>query len=149
MKKYFFVILRILIGLIFVVSGFEKSVSPYQNFLYVLQGYQFLPSSLEIAVARVLPWMELLLGIFLVLGLWTRPVLIAASAMFTGFIIVVGQALIRGIDLTECGCFGEWIHIPPQGVIVMDVVSLMVCLVLLKNLSRAQTLSLDSRLPSA
>lgn len=147
--KYFFVILRIFIGLVFLVSGFEKSVSPYQNFLYVLQGYQFLPSSLEIAVARVLPWMELLLGIFLVLGLWTRPALIAVSAMFTGFIIVVGQALIRGIDLAECGCFGEWIHIPPQGVIVMDVVSLMVCLVLLKNLSLTQTGSLDSRLSSA
>ena len=147
--KYSFVILRIFIGLIFLVSGFEKSVSPYQNFLYVLQGYQFLPSSLEIAVARILPWIELFTGVFLVLGLWTRQVLIAAAAMFAGFIIVVGQALIRGIDLAECGCFGEWIHIPPQAVIVMDVASLIVCLALLKNLSLAQTLSLDSRLPSA
>ncbi|PIW64123.1 MAG: hypothetical protein COW13_01230 [Candidatus Omnitrophica bacterium CG12_big_fil_rev_8_21_14_0_65_50_5] len=147
--KYFFVILRIFIGLVFLVSGFEKSVSPYQNFLYALQGYQFLPSFLEIAVAKIVPWIELLIGVFLVLGLWTRQALFAAAVMFTGFIIIVGQALIRGIDLAECGCFGEWIHIPPQGVIVMDAASLIVCLVLLKKLSLAQTWSLDSRLPSA
>ena len=60
-------LLRILIGSIFIVSGLGKLLSPYQNFLYVIQAYQLLPAWGEALAAQIFPWVELLIGIFLAL----------------------------------------------------------------------------------
>ena len=49
----------------------------------------------------------------------------------------------RGLPLENCGCFGEWIHLKPQTVIVMDSV-VFVDVVIITQLSRAKKFSLDS-----
>ena len=54
-----FVFLRWFIGIIFIVSAGEKLIGPYQNFLYVIESYAFIPDFLQLIVARVLPWIEL------------------------------------------------------------------------------------------
>ena len=95
-----------MIGGLFVVSGFEKLIGPYQNFFYVIQNYSFLPLFLTEIAARLLPWFEFFLGIFLVLGLWTKWTLRAVMALLLMFMGVVIQALIRQLPITECGCFG-------------------------------------------
>ena len=79
------VVLRILVGSIFVVSGFEKAIGPYQNFLYVVQSYEFLPTTLEEIVARALPWIEIFLGVFLISGLWLKWMLRSALILFAMF----------------------------------------------------------------
>jgi hypothetical protein len=137
-------ILRIIIGSVFVVSGLGKLLSPYQNFLYVIQAYQVLPSWGEVLAAQVFPWIELIVGVFVLLGLWTPWALRGALALFGVFVVVVGQALIRSLPLENCGCFGEWIHLKPQTVIVMDSVSLLLTCVLLGKLSYVKKFSLDS-----
>ncbi len=138
-------LLRIIIGSVFIVSGLGKLLAPYQNFLYVIQAYQLLPSWAEVLVAQIFPWLELIVGVFVALGLWTSWSLRGAGILFGIFVVVVGQALIRGLPLENCGCFGEWIHLKPQTVIVMDSLSLLLTLVLLRNLSSVQKFSLDSR----
>jgi len=115
-------LIRIIFGLTFIVSGAEKILSPYQNFLYVIQGYEVIPSPVDKWVAIGFPWIEFLLGILLLAGLYTRASMIAAMFVFATFLIVVGQALIRGIDLSECGCFGELVSIPPNVVFLIDSV---------------------------
>ena len=137
------VILRIFIGSILLVSGLEKVISPYQNFMYVIQGYEFLPSWMEKIVALSMPWAELIVGIFLVLGLWIQFSLKAAMLLFAGFIVVVGQALIRSLPIDQCGCFGESIHIPPKVIIVFDSFMLLVTMWLLRNPSKVNRCSLD------
>jgi uncharacterized membrane protein YphA (DoxX/SURF4 family) len=137
-------ILRIIIGSIFIVSGLGKLLSPYQNFLYVIQAYQLLPSGGEVLTAQIFPWIELITGSFVFLGLWTSWSLRAALVLFGIFVSVVGQALIRGLPLESCGCFGEWIHLKPQAVIVMDSASLLVTSLLLRNILLARKFGLDS-----
>src|SRR5277367_3009243 len=137
-------LLRILIGSIFIISGLGKLLSPYQNFLYVIQAYQLLPSQGEVLVAQILPWIELIVGVFVLLGLWTAWGLRGALVLFGIFVVVVGQALIRGLPLENCGCFGEWIHLKPQTVIILDSLSLLLTLLLLRNLSYVKKISLDS-----
>ncbi|MDE2027067.1 MAG: DoxX family membrane protein [Candidatus Omnitrophica bacterium] len=136
-------LLRIFIGAIFIVSGLGKLLSPYQNFLYVIQAYQLLPSGLEVLAAQVFPWIELIVGTFVFLGLWTRPSLRAAVVLFGAFVVVVGQALLRHLSLDNCGCFGEWFHLRPQTVIVMDSVSLLLTMALLSALPQTKKFSLD------
>ena len=139
-----YLILRVIIGSIFIVSGLGKLLSPYQNFLYVVQGYQLLPSWGEVLVAQAFPWIELIIGVFVLLGLWTHWALRGALCLFGIFVVVVGQALLRGLPLESCGCFGEWIHLKPQVVIVMDSVSVLMIVLLLRNISHTMTCSLDS-----
>lgn len=138
-----FFILRILIGLVFVVSGLEKLISPYQNFLYVIQAYQVLPGWAEELTARLFPWAEFLAGLFALLGLWTAPALLAVMVMTAGFITIVGQALLRGLPIDQCGCFGELVHVPPQSIIVFDSLMLLLIVALLRYLPQTTRVSLD------
>jgi hypothetical protein len=64
--------------------------------------------------------------------------------LFGIFVVVVGQALVRGLPLENCGCFGEWVHLKPQVVIIMDSLSLLLTASLLRNISQARKFSLDS-----
>lgn len=139
-----YVILRIIIGGIFLVSGLGKLLSPYQNFLYVIQAYELLPSWAEVLVAQIFPWMELIVGVFVTLGLWTPWALRGALVLFGIFVVVVGQALLRGLPLENCGCFGGWVHFKPQTVIIMDSAGVLLTFLLLRNLSHVKKFSLDS-----
>ena len=138
------VLLRIIIGSIFIVSGLGKLLSPYQDFLYVIQAYQLLPSWGEVLTAQIFPWIEFFVGIFVLLGLWTSWSLRGALVLFGVFVVVVGLALIRGLPLESCGCFGEWIHLKLQTVIIMDSVSLLLTALLLYNIAQTRKFSLDS-----
>jgi len=139
----YFVILRVLLGSLFIVSGFEKAVGPYQNFLYVVQTYDFLPAIMEEWVARLLPWGELFLGLFMMVGCWLQWMLRAVMCLTAAFICVVGQALIRGINISECGCFGDLISFPPYAILVFDSFILVLALVLLIRLDSTSLFSLD------
>lgn len=142
------VFLRILIGGVLLASGVEKALSPYQNFLYVIQAYQLFPSWLEKIAAIGVPWVELLVGLFLILGLWIRISLQMALVLFGCFVVIVSQALFRGLPIDQCGCFGENIHIPPQVILVFDSCVVLVLSWLLKNPSQIHRFSLDSKFSS-
>ena len=137
------VVVRILIGILFIVSSSEKLIGPYQNFLYVIQNYQLLPYFLENVVARLFPWIELFVGVFLLLGLWLKGVLRAALVLLMIFIVVVAQALIRHLDITECGCFGGLVSIPPVKVMIFDSILLSFTALLLFRFQRTSVFSLD------
>ena len=137
-------LLRIIIGSILIISGLGKLLSPYQNFQYVIQAYQLLPSWGEALTAQIFPWIELIVGVFVLLGLWTSLGLRGALVLFGLFVAVVGQALLRGLPLENCGCFGDWVHFKPQTVIIMDSAGLLLTLLLLRNLAHAKKFSLDS-----
>lgn len=131
------------IGSIFVISGFEKLIGPYQNFLYVIQNYSFLPLSLAEIVARFSPWVELLLGTFLVLGLWLKWTLRAVMALLLMFMVVVIQALIRNLPIDECGCFGALISFPLPVVLAFDTTVFVLAWFLSFRRKEAERCSLD------
>jgi len=139
----FFVIGRILIGCLFIVSGFEKLIGPYQNFLYVVQSYEFLPTLLEEMVARTLPWIELFLGVFLVVGLWLKWALRSIWVVIFLFILIVSQALLRKLPIDECGCFGGLISLPLYAVLIFDSMLFLLTGALLKQEKRINIFSLD------
>ena len=127
----------------FIVSGAEKLLSHYQNFLYAIQSYQILPTALELLVARLFPWIELFLGVFLLLGFWLGAVLRGLWGMVVVFMIVVSQALIRHLPITECGCFGALFSIPLQAVFIFDSAILFLLTVLLRHVKKAGHFGLD------
>jgi len=71
---------------------------------------------------------------------------LAASFLFTGFIIAVGSALFRGLDLTSCGCFGAETF-PPRYTLILDIVCLGLTLTTVKLAKLPPPISLDRSFP--
>ena len=94
-------------------------------------------------MAYVLPWVELFLGAFLFLGLWLPLVLEGLWFLVVIFIIVVVQAIIRNLPITECGCFGQLFSIPLHIVFIIDSSILVIVLTLIRHIKPASFLSLD------
>ena len=116
----FLATLRILIGILFLWSGFEKLVRNYENFILVVQSYKVLSDHGAVVVARVIPWVELALGIFLIVGFKIRASLIALWVLISAFIAVVGSALFRKLPIDDCGCFGDAVSFPLKGILIFD-----------------------------
>lgn len=109
MKKdllWFFV--RVLIGFIFAYAGFTKLMSPMENFRGMIASYEVFPYEIVPAIAMALPWIEFILGSFLILGYAPRLSFMASAALALGFLLVLGasNAILEGGG-KDCGCFGE------------------------------------------
>ncbi|MBI4353223.1 MAG: hypothetical protein HY593_04770 [Candidatus Omnitrophica bacterium] len=113
--------IRFLVGFFFTASGFLKLIRPYEEFLFVVQSYAVLPDFGEALVARVLPWFEFFLGVFLLLGFWFRTALWALWALVSVFMGVVGLALYRKLEIEDCGCLGGF-SLPLHQTLLLDVV---------------------------
>ena len=138
-----FVVIRILIGLVLVFSGAEKLLSHYQNFLYVVQSYELLPESFEKPFVFIFPWIELLTGLFLVLGLWMTVSLKSVTVLFAVFIFVLSQATIRHLPVMECGCFGGAVTIPIHVTLILDSMTFLLIIWLNLNAQRTSRFGLD------
>jgi uncharacterized membrane protein YphA (DoxX/SURF4 family) len=97
---------RLTVGAIFVLAGATKLRNP-GTFAATLLAYAVLPVAVVRPVALVLPWIELLVGAYLLVGLFTRAAAWSAVALLAVFSAVIGQALVRGLSLQDCGCFGD------------------------------------------
>jgi len=131
------------VGCLFVFSGLEKLLGPYQNFLFVVETYDVVNTPLEMFTARVLPWVELLFGAFVLCGLWLRVSLTVVMCMSVTFMIVVGQAILRKLPITDCGCFGESFSPPLEFIILFDAGLFILALILLKKINLTSRFSLD------
>lgn len=97
-------VVRLGLAAVWLVSGGLKAFDPAQSYLAVA-AYDVLPAGLVSPVATVLPFVELALGLLLVVGLGTRAVAVASAALLVLFIAGVAQAWARGLAI-DCGCFG-------------------------------------------
>ena len=88
----------------FIWSSLPKIRQPY-DFLSSVYSYELVGPKLGMFVAMTLPWLELLVGICLIGGIFIDGALLASIAMTAMFTFVLGSALYHGLEIT-CGCFG-------------------------------------------
>jgi uncharacterized membrane protein YphA (DoxX/SURF4 family) len=103
---------RIALGLIFVFAAYAKlhfngswHFGDYHLFL-AIDSYQILPLWAVEGMARVLPWVELAVGVLLISGLALRWVGSFTSLLLFVFIGAMLRAQILGLQI-NCGCFGN------------------------------------------
>lgn len=97
-------VIRIALGCIFVYSGYLKSIDP-RAFADSVYSFALLPRVAVNPFAGGLPILEMLLGAMLVLGLARRAATALTVLLYAVFLLVIGQALVRGLKI-DCGCFG-------------------------------------------
>ena len=94
---------QIALGAIFVVAAFPKVVDP-PSFAHMIYNYRLVPGAAINAFALVMPWVEILVGLALILGVWPREAAALAGFLLLVFIAAIGFNLVRG-HAVDCGCF--------------------------------------------
>lgn len=103
-NKYLLLILRLVLGGLFIFSAVTKIVDA-EYFAKSLYNYRLLPEASLNFAALIIPWIELIVGVLLALGIFVRESALLGSVMMVVFIAAISIALARGLDI-ECGCFG-------------------------------------------
>lgn len=118
---------RLVVGGILIYAGASKSASPAEEFALIIDAYNVIPTAMTLPMAGLLPWLELLVGWALVLGVGGRAVVSVAGAMFALFLTALLSVVARGIALPNCGCFGDAMHFTPVQALLFDSTMLALC----------------------
>jgi peptidoglycan/LPS O-acetylase OafA/YrhL len=71
-----------------------------------IAGFNIVPWSVAVAGAFYLPWLELVVGVGLLVPRWRVGAAWVAALLFTGFALLWVLTWARGINVA-CGCFGS------------------------------------------
>jgi uncharacterized membrane protein YphA (DoxX/SURF4 family) len=114
-------ILRVAIGALLVVAAAFKLHDGAAASVESVAAYRILPAFLVTVLGVALPYIELALGGYLVLGLFVRVVGWIVTAQFALFAVAVSTLVIRHLP-ADCGCFGSGLPTPPSwGHVAADV----------------------------
>lgn len=102
-KKWIIITFRVLLGVMLLYASFDKIIDP-SKFARAIANYQFIPFAFSNLFAIILPWIELYVGVCLILGIFVDGASLITMGMMAIFIVALSQAMIRGLDI-ECGCF--------------------------------------------
>jgi len=107
MKKYqpwFALVARLILGGVLFAAGYLK----YQHLdksQMAVRAYELLPITFANFLGVVLPFVEIAVGILLILGAAIRVSSFVGGFLMAMFIIGISQAWARGLSI-DCGCFG-------------------------------------------
>lgn len=119
-------ILKILLGLVFILSGVLKLIDVDKFELYVYS-FNFLSLSLSYIAARLLIAFEFLLGVALVVNIFNKYVMRTTLITLVGFTLFLLYLIIIG-RTDNCHCFGEYVQFNPIESIVKNVIFMAILL---------------------
>lgn len=95
---------RLVLGVVLIWAGVAKVTSPALS-ARAVRAFQILPYDVAGYVGYALPVLEILIGLLVVAGLFTRLSAVVGGLLMAAFIIGISSAWIRGLSI-DCGCFG-------------------------------------------
>jgi len=99
------VVLRVLVGIVFLVAAYAKLKDPWALFAMSIDSYGILPLRWVEFAARTLPWFEVVLGLALIAGVFKRVTTATGTLLMLVFIGAMAWAKLHGKEI-DCGCFG-------------------------------------------
>lgn len=104
-NSYAILVSRLVLGGVFIAAGIPKILDP-GAFAGAIRSYGLsLPEWFVSFSAYALPYAEVLIGLYLVFGLFTKPTAWVTTALMVVFTVALVQGAARGLDI-NCGCFG-------------------------------------------
>ncbi|HLJ66261.1 MAG TPA: MauE/DoxX family redox-associated membrane protein [Chloroflexota bacterium] len=97
---------RLVLAGIFLIAGVDKVQAP-GAFADAVRTYHLLPPGLVLPFAFLVPWLEIAVAAYLLLGYMTRLAAAGAFLMLGMFIVALGKSLATGDTNHACGCFGS------------------------------------------
>ena len=105
-------IARLILGGVLLAAGGLK-IGNLQKSAMSVRAYELLPVWLANFFGYVLPWIEIGMGLLLIVGVAVSIVgLLGALTMFA-FVVAIAQAWARGLSI-DCGCFGGGGQVDPE-----------------------------------
>ena len=101
---YFLFLLRIILSLVFIFAGLEKIASP-AAFSESIVNYKLFPVFLINISAITIPWIEVISGVLLLLGISIKENAVIITSLLIIFTAAVIISIFRGLNI-DCGCFG-------------------------------------------
>jgi putative oxidoreductase len=110
-----FLIARLFLAVVFLYAAYTKMPwkQPAALFALTIDSYQILAPWAVMLVAKFLPWFELAIGFFLLVGWPLRPVTVVGTLLLAGFFSLMVHTYARGLEI-NCGCFGPGEHLGPK-----------------------------------
>ena len=96
-------IFRVILGIIFIYASYDKILDP-AAFSKNIHNFHLTPVAIENLAALIIPWLELIIGVLLIIGLFLEGTTSIIIVLLVFFIFILSQAVYRGIDV-HCGCF--------------------------------------------
>lgn len=103
-NKYLLLISRVILGYLFIYAGMVKIIDP-AGFAESILNYRMTPIFLVNFFAIIIPWIEVVTGIFLIFGISSKESSFIIGALLIIFNIMISIAVLRGLNI-DCGCFG-------------------------------------------
>lgn len=94
---------RLLVGGSFIYADFPKLLKPYE-FARLIYGYRILHHDMINLASITLPWVELVPGAFLVIGIMVRSAALLLAGLLAAFVGAAALVMMRGLTIS-CGCF--------------------------------------------
>ncbi len=113
---------------VFLYAAYTKLREPWLVFAMSIDAYQLLPQWAVLTLGRTIPWLELLLGLLLAMGMALRYTAAAAAILLGVFFGIMVHAYAQGLKI-DCGCFGLGEPITAW-TLLRDGVLLAACLIL-------------------
>ena len=141
-NRYLSLVFRIALGVIFIISGAGK-LPELAAFVDQVEEANVLPHVLARAYGTALPYVEIVIGALLILGLLSRFAAGIGGLAALSFIIGNSFRLHRGL-YGECGCFGSIasLQFSTWEALIIDCVLLVMAIQILVH--KGEFLSLDS-----
>ena len=102
-KSTIAIIIRVILGFLFLYASLDKIIYP-SKFAEVIYNYRLLPVELVNICAILVPWIEVFIGIMLLIGIWVDASAFMLSSITFVFTFMIISAIFRGLNI-ECGCF--------------------------------------------
>jgi len=103
---------RLILGAVLLVAGALK-VPNLPKSAMAVRAYEMLPIPMANFLGYTLPWIEIGLGLLLIVGVTVKISGALGGLTMLAFIIAIAQAWARGLSI-DCGCFGGGGTIDPE-----------------------------------
>ena len=103
---------RLILGIVLLVAGALK-VPNLPKSAMAVRAYELLPIPIANFLGYTLPWIEIGLGLLLIVGVTVKISGALGGLTMLAFIIAIAQAWARGLSI-DCGCFGGGGAIDPE-----------------------------------
>ena len=141
---YLSFVFRIALGIIFIISGAGK-LPEGAAFVDQVEEANILPHALAWVYGTALPYVEIVIGALLILGLLSRFAAGIGGLAALSFIIGNSTRLYQGL-YGECGCFGTIasLDLSTRDALIIDFVLMIMAIQILVH--KGEFLSVDSKI---